>query len=639
MDTTSRLTALNERLTLALESSRQVAFDWHIPSDELFFTGGFSKMFRSPLFEADKVWSSSDLPKFIHEDDLAHFQACLHTALKETKRHEPHKIRLRLKGVRDWRWIEIGGRIVERDSNGRAVRMTGTFADVDAENWPESTHYQQRVIHASEAMFICQDEKLILVNQAGCDLLGSRRPDKLLGRSLLDFIHIDYRTTVRELLNPRSFDAAPTAFIEQLWHRLDGSHFHAEICTTPLTYNGAPATQVVARDVSERKRAEALQLGQNRILNMIAAGDPLRDILGEIALLAESLSNHALCSILQLNADGTKFVERTAPSLPPTSVPLPEDEKIGPCHRSCGTAVFRAEPVMVTDITLDVLWTDQYRPALEHGLKACTSWPIFSKKRDILGTFSLYFREATLPGMADIQLFHTCTYLAGLAIESRAAEQEIRYLAHYDGLTALPNRFLFKEYLDLALRNAQRHGNRFAVLFLDLDQFKQINDTLGHDIGDRVLQEIAYRMRSCIRDTDKIARMGGDEFYVLIEELKEGRHAIEVAQKLLAAAARPIQVGSEVCHLGLSIGISVFPDDGETTQMLLKNADSAMYRAKDAGKNTYRFYSAPEKCYGPRTLIPRRARLGHCDDNIKMKNTHPAPGHSTRFFAEEVQTK
>jgi diguanylate cyclase (GGDEF)-like protein len=159
-------------------------------------------------------------------------------------------------------------------------------------------------------------------------------------------------------------------------------------------------------------------------------------------------------------------------------------------------------------------------------------------------------------------------------------------------LTSLPNRFLFDEYLVLALENAQRNAGRFAVFFIDLDKFKEINDTLGHSAGDAALCEIASRLRNCLRHTDKIARMGGDEFYVLIEELSDARYAADIAQKLLEAASGPVYIEGQSCQLSASIGIAIYPENGSDAETLLKTADSAMYRAKERGKNTYRFSGA-----------------------------------------------
>jgi diguanylate cyclase (GGDEF)-like protein/PAS domain S-box-containing protein len=455
--------------------------------------------------------------------------------------------------------------------------------------------YRQLVELSPEATFVYHDGQIALFNQAGSRLLGVRDPKDLLGRSIFDFIRSDHHALFHERARLQPHEAQPTPFVEQVWIRQDGSAFHVEIGATNLMYNDLPSVQVVVRDITERKRAEALQLGQNRILNMVATGVPLQEILNAIARFVESQSGNGLCSILQLASDGVTLTDRIAPSLPAEYLAKIGDAHVGPCQASCGTAAYRGEPVVVTDIASDPLWETRREVALEFGLKACASWPIFGKHKKTLGTFALYFRETIAPSEKDLQLFAICTNLAGIAIESRASEEKIRYLAHYDGLTSLPNRFLFKEYLDLALRNARRHGNKFAVLFLDLDKFKEINDTMGHDAGDLVLCETAKRLRNCLRHTDKIARMGGDEFYVLIEELDDSRYAADVAQKLLEAASRPIEVGGKECHLSVSIGIAIYPDDGSDGQTLLKNADNAMYRAKDMGKNTFQTFSPPEK--------------------------------------------
>lgn len=174
----------------------------------------------------------------------------------------------------------------------------------------------------------------------------------------------------------------------------------------------------------------------------------------------------------------------------------------------------------------------------------------------------------------------------------RQAEQHLRFVANHDGLTGLPNRSMFYQRLNAAIARARRNGDRLAVLFIDLDRFKNINDTLGHDLGDGLLKEVAARLRALLRGTDAIARLGGDEFVVLLESLQQSEDAARVAQKILAAMAQPFMVESRELLLTASIGISTFPNDGLDSSSLLKNADIAMYRAKDQGKNTFQFYSA-----------------------------------------------
>lgn len=184
----------------------------------------------------------------------------------------------------------------------------------------------------------------------------------------------------------------------------------------------------------------------------------------------------------------------------------------------------------------------------------------------------------------------------------RRAEEEIRLLAFYDSLTGLANRSLFLDRLEQAITGASRAGQRFALLFLDLDQFKLINDSLGHHIGDLLLKQVAVRLKANIRGSDTaaitgmdpldsdIARLGGDEFTVLLSNIKDPESAAKVAMRLIKDIADTYQLEGHEVSMTTSIGISVFPDDGREASTLLKNADSAMYHAKNNGRNSYQFY-------------------------------------------------
>ncbi|OMH30797.1 bifunctional diguanylate cyclase/phosphodiesterase [Motiliproteus sp. MSK22-1] len=175
--------------------------------------------------------------------------------------------------------------------------------------------------------------------------------------------------------------------------------------------------------------------------------------------------------------------------------------------------------------------------------------------------------------------------------ERKEAEERIAQLAHYDSLTELPNRLLFHDRCDHAMSKARRDHHSVAVLFLDLDGFKDINDSFGHPVGDRVLQAIARRIKDVIREEDTVARLGGDEFTVIIEELDNPQEAAVVADTLLNAIRTPVTIDNQLFHLSASIGISVFPDDGNNSTTLVSNADAAMYRAKDQGRNNFQFYT------------------------------------------------
>jgi diguanylate cyclase (GGDEF)-like protein/PAS domain S-box-containing protein len=173
----------------------------------------------------------------------------------------------------------------------------------------------------------------------------------------------------------------------------------------------------------------------------------------------------------------------------------------------------------------------------------------------------------------------------------KRSQQRLEQMAHHDYLTGLPNRFLFNAHLEQALQRACRRKSHLAVLFLDLDRFKTINDTLGHHIGDELLQTVASRLKTCVRKQDVVARLGGDEFTVVMEDLSYPRDAALVAHKILHTLAQPMTLGGHELFITTSIGISIYPRDSDKVGDLVRNADTAMYRAKEQGRNKYEFYT------------------------------------------------
>lgn len=203
------------------------------------------------------------------------------------------------------------------------------------------------------------------------------------------------------------------------------------------------------------------------------------------------------------------------------------------------------------------------------------AWQTISEIRDEEGKISNY-----------VSVFSDIT-------DKKNAEKRIAHLAYHDALTQLPNRLLLYERLEQALARARRHGNHLALLFLDLDRFKDINDSLGHPVGDELLKAVAARLNECVREEDTIARLGGDEFVILVEQLEHARDAGLVAHNILEALSTPLPVARRQLQIATSIGISLYPGDGDNAATLVQNADAAMYRAKDQGRNNYQFY-APE---------------------------------------------
>ena len=225
----------------------------------------------------------------------------------------------------------------------------------------------------------------------------------------------------------------------------------------------------------------------------------------------------------------------------------------------------------------------------------------------LIPAFNVVFEETTSPLFdGDGRPFGVVHVWRDLT-ERREAEEKIRLMAYSDHLTGLPNRASLKLRLGQLLAQASQTGERVAVLFLDLDRFKQINDTLGHTAGDRFLQAVSGRLEACLRRIDTVARQGGDEFVILLPGFQGTEAVNRVAEKLLAALAEPLALQGRILHSSGSIGIALYPEDGRDVDTLLKHADVAMYRAKDAGRNTYCCFSATPD---PDEVAPRTVRMG-----------------------------
>ena len=256
------------------------------------------------------------------------------------------------------------------------------------------------------------------------------------------------------------------------------------------------------------------------------------------------------------------------------------------------------EPVWLAEVSREPTFL-RASIAEKAGLHGAFAFPV-KIGDELCGVLEFFMRRVCQPDAALLRMAQSIGLQIGQFIARTAAQKQIRQLAHFDFLTGLPNRTLFNQLLDHALAKAQRYSRRLAIMFIDLDGFKQINDRFGHDAGDHLLVTFTLRLRESLRRTDLLgrhdgsdtaARLGGDEFVVLIDEFVDPSELQTVAERILAAAAQPFPLAGPEGEISASIGISVYPADGTDIENLTKNADRAMYRAKRAGKNTYRFFS------------------------------------------------
>ncbi len=415
--------------------------------------------------------------------------------------------------------------------------------------------HAQRALADSEARFFSAFEntplgmaimdlagRLQQVNSALCDLLGSRH-EELLGSQLIDAVYPDdhkaLRHAVRYLLNGE----LPSVQLESRFLRRDGELIWGMLYLGLVKADVTSPPEVIAQlmDITQRKCDEESQRQAAVVFDNTSEGLLVTDSEGIILAV-----NRALCETCGYGAD--ELVGKTP-------------------------AVLKSGA-----------YESAFYEAMWYALKQDGGWRGEIKNRRKSG--EIYSAWATITGVSDpdgsieqyVAVYSDVSIL-------KASEERFQHLAHHDVLTGLPNRLLLHARLEHALERAQRKHRSVALLFIDLDQFKPVNDMLGHDVGDELLREVARRLQETVRKEDTVARLGGDEFVVLLEGLEAKEDAVHIAEKLLAALNRSIFLRDHQVMIGASIGIAFFPDEAADSAALFKLADERMYQAKEQGRN------------------------------------------------------
>jgi diguanylate cyclase (GGDEF)-like protein/PAS domain S-box-containing protein len=441
------------------------------------------------------------------------------------------------------------------------------------------------VEHAHLSMMLIDvDGRVRYANAGSARLLGRLRAD-IVGRRIWEF-----GTDVTEENWPERWRKTKTAG-EQSFRTMvsnpDGLRHPVEVQASHMAFDGEEFIVAYSRDIQEQVKAESLLSLQHDVLVEQAAGYPLEHVLDRMMRQVETLLPEVRGSILLLQ--GEQLFHCVAPRLDAAYTSAINGVHIGPSVGCCGTAAYFNRTIESTDIAGDPRWEGFHALAAAHQLAACWSTPIRATDGRVLGTFALYYRDRRGPDPFTRRVVEACAQMASIAIEHHEAQSRVHKLAFYDALTGLPNRTLLADRIELALAAAARNGSMLAVLFFDLDRFKTINDSLGHAIGDRLLQTVAQRLTAVVRDSDTVCRLGGDEFVLLLPNC-DSSGAAAVAEKLIAAAAERIDIDDLPLNGSASLGIAMYPDDGRDYDTLLKHADTAMYRAKERGRSAYCFY-------------------------------------------------
>jgi diguanylate cyclase (GGDEF)-like protein/PAS domain S-box-containing protein len=375
---------------------------------------------------------------------------------------------------------------------------------------------------------------------------------------------------------------------EELTYTATGERMWCSVNSNPVMDKDGKLINTVSvlTNITSSKMYEVVQ---HRVLEAMAKEEPLQSIMNLACQEIERLVPELTTSILRLSNHGTLH-PLAGPKLPDHYGKALDGLPIGAVVGSCGTAAFLGEEVIVSDIENDVLWAEYKSLALPLGLRSCWSTPIKGTHGRILGTLAFYHPDKRKPSAFDRQLVDVIVPLCALAMEREENRSHIHQLAFYDSLTGLPNRNVLHAEAEQALQQAQEQQTSLAVFFIDIDRFKQVNDSFGHPVGDALLKEIAVRLKQTVKDVNVVGRLSGDEFIMVLRDVTPENLA-GIAEQLRQDISQPCMVGSVLLTPSASIGISVYPQDGKDMGTLIHRADMAMYQAKNVGRNQYNFFS------------------------------------------------
>lgn len=498
-----------------------------------------------------------------------------------------------------------------RDEQGAITHFVAIKEDISQRKLMEAT------LHASELRYrnvfaTVGDALLLLDSRNGRIFSVNPAASKLYGYTRAEFLG----------LTERDLSASPSAYIElprtlskrisdYLHRRKDGTVFPADIWIRHFAHKGYKVTVAAVRDMTKQKQAEqkivrlsCFYAALSRTSAAIIRCGNQQDLFQQICQIVAELEQIQLVLIGFVNPD-TGWVQPMAHastvhgySVHLTSIPLSNDPTLFEAWGPAGRMFRQGDPEVGNDL-LDGPDTQAWRATLEElGIRAGAALPL-RRNGQIVACLSAFAAEKDY---FDIDIIGLLSNLAGelsfaldlfeRETQRKDAENRAHYLATHDSLTGLPNRILLLDRLAQALHGAHRSQRYVGVLFLDLDHFKTINDSQGHDVGDQLLQSVTLRLRGCTRQEDTLARQGGDEFILVLPNLADPTMAGRVAEHLLQALHVPFVLNNTPLHINASIGISIFPLDSTDPSTLIRFADSAMYQAKEAGRGGYAFFTS-----------------------------------------------
>jgi diguanylate cyclase (GGDEF)-like protein/PAS domain S-box-containing protein len=564
-----RLKISEDRLSMAIDANRLALWDWDLISGKMLADDVRMNAllgYKLGEVQADDKWFAKQL----HPDDWPAVKAALHDVLKGIKSQFVLEHRLKHKNG-DWVWLLALGKVASRDVNGRATRMVGTDVDITERKHLETSERESRDLLKN------------LTDQVPAELFQFRIDP--LGRACFPYVSKHFLEFYGLTLEQVQQDAS-VVFAWQ--HPDDKAALQASIAhaaqTLELWQHEYRLLLPNGRVVWRSGRAQPQKLDDGTVLVHGAILDITERKLAEESLRIAAVAFEA--SSAMMVSDANKKILRVNPAF---------------------TALtgYSVEEAVGQDSKL--LRSVKHDADFYADMRACLSesghWQgeIWNRRKN----GELFLDWLRISAVKDPQgnTTHFVALHTNITLRKKV-EDDIKRLAFYDPLTELPNRRLLIDRLEKIVAACTRNGQMGAVLFIDLDRFKLLNDTHGHDIGDLLLQQVACRLQLCVREVDTVARLGGDEFVVALAQLGEDRTqaqagAMGVSRKVLDALNEPFDLAGHAWTLSASIGIALLENTSEPSDSVLRNADHAMYEAKAAGRNGVRFFglSTMPRCF------------------------------------------
>lgn len=431
--------------------------------------------------------------------------------------------------------------------------------------------------------------RFLRVNQKFCQITGYS-PSELQTMSFADLTHPEDRTESLETTEKLLSGQITEFTIDKRQRQKDGRTVWVSLNVAAIRDKDGRVIRTVGtiQDLTERKRAEWIESDRRQVLEMVAQNMPLPGVLGRLAEAVErQVDGWAAFMIVRdgaLNLHAPSFPSDWRDAVVAQLMPLAASISSHAWDNSdrCGVSYFATDPA----------WKELCVPAAKLGLQACWTVVIQSTDGSSLGALSLFCKESRGPTSHDLQMLQMAASLATICVEHHNTATALAHSVRHDLLTGMPNRICFEDRLETAMQRARRDGSQVALCFLDIDRFKHVNDTFGHEAGDALLQQFASRLARQLREIDTLARMGGDEFALIIPDVKSPQDAIVVAEKIMRCLAEPIHIGGRDLIISASMGIALYPCHGDDSASLQRCADQEMYRTKQRGRNGYSIAAA-----------------------------------------------